>query len=62
MDYTRLEADNVPNGIKLVPSRAALEDSMSLIKLQTFEMAWRNAYAVMFSENVPTQKCVHRIL
>lgn len=49
--YTRVEVDNVPNGIKLVPSRDELEHS---IKLQNFEMALGNAYVVMFSEKVPT--------
>lgn len=54
LDYTRVEVDNVPNGIKLVPSRAVLGHSISLIKLQNFEMAWGNAYVVMFSKKVPT--------
>lgn len=52
--YTRVEVDNVPNGIKLVPSRDMLEHSISFIKLQNFEMALGNAYVVIFSEKVPT--------
>lgn len=63
LDRTRIVVNNVLNDIKLFcASKKYVRQFFIFIRVQKYEMARGNAYVVMFSKKVPTQKCMHKIL
>ena len=63
LDCSRIVVNNVLSDIKFFCAfRKRVRLFFIFIRVQKYEMACGNAYVVMFSKKVPTQKCMPRIL